>query len=155
MATKSVQDPAVQTLMAAAFSSLFLLRHGMASLFPVLTNPLWLPVMSMLIKLLAKAEPAAAFPSSVRAVKLAKAPGLKLIRQTCARRLSPIPPPVFTVLKMDISTQSTTGSGVKFCWTNTGNSSAKNYGEVVCLIDTNPVGTGGENCPSATPPSLS
>ncbi len=35
-----------------------------------------------------------------------------------------------------------TGAGVKFCWTNTGNSSAKNYGEVVCLIDTNPVGAG-------------
>jgi secreted PhoX family phosphatase len=35
-----------------------------------------------------------------------------------------------------------TGAGVKFCWTNTGNSGAKNYGEVVCLIDTNPVGAG-------------
>lgn len=34
------------------------------------------------------------------------------------------------------------GAGVKFCWTNTGNSSAKNYGEVVCLIDTNPLGSG-------------
>ena len=35
-----------------------------------------------------------------------------------------------------------TGAGVKFCWTNTGNSGAQNYGEVVCLIDTNPAGTG-------------
>lgn len=35
-----------------------------------------------------------------------------------------------------------TGAGVKFCWTNTGNSGAQNYGEVVCLIDTNPVGAG-------------
>jgi len=35
-----------------------------------------------------------------------------------------------------------TGPGVKFCWTNTGNSSAQNYGEVVCLIDSNPAGTG-------------
>lgn len=35
-----------------------------------------------------------------------------------------------------------TGSGVKFCWTNTGNAGAKNYGEVVCLMDTNPAGTG-------------
>ena len=35
-----------------------------------------------------------------------------------------------------------TGAGVKFCWTNTGNSGAQNYGEVVCLIDTNPVGSG-------------
>lgn len=34
------------------------------------------------------------------------------------------------------------GPGVKFCWTNTGNASANNYGEVMCLIDTNPVGTG-------------
>ena len=33
-------------------------------------------------------------------------------------------------------------AGVKFCWTNTGNENAKNYGEVVCLIDTNPVGNG-------------
>ena len=45
-----------------------------------------------------------------------------------------------------------TGSGVKFCWTNTGNSSAKNYGEVVCLIDTNPVGSGEKTVPSTTPP---
>ena len=41
-----------------------------------------------------------------------------------------------------------TGLGVKFCWTNTGNSSAKNYGEVVCLIDTNPAGSGRRNCSS-------
>lgn len=34
------------------------------------------------------------------------------------------------------------GPGVKFCWTNTGNASAKNYGEVMCLIDVNPVGSG-------------
>ena len=34
------------------------------------------------------------------------------------------------------------GPGVKFCWTNTGNSGAQNYGEIVCLIDTNPVGNG-------------
>jgi len=34
------------------------------------------------------------------------------------------------------------GPGVKFCWTNTGNESAKNYGEVVCITDTNPAGTG-------------
>ncbi|PPD42930.1 MAG: hypothetical protein CTY16_14335 [Methylobacter sp.] len=34
------------------------------------------------------------------------------------------------------------GAGVKFCWTNTGNESAKNYGEVLCLTDTNPAGTG-------------
>jgi hypothetical protein len=35
-----------------------------------------------------------------------------------------------------------TGTGVKFCWTNTGNETAKNYGEVFCITDTNPVGTG-------------
>jgi secreted PhoX family phosphatase len=34
------------------------------------------------------------------------------------------------------------GSGVKFCWNNTGNTSAQNYGEVICTIDTNPVGNG-------------
>jgi secreted PhoX family phosphatase len=34
------------------------------------------------------------------------------------------------------------GAGVKFCWNNTGNSGAQNYGETICLIDTNPVGTG-------------
>ncbi|CAA9892147.1 conserved exported hypothetical protein [Candidatus Methylobacter favarea] len=35
-----------------------------------------------------------------------------------------------------------TDAGVKFCWTNTGNSGAQNYGEVVCLIDANPAGSG-------------
>jgi hypothetical protein len=35
-----------------------------------------------------------------------------------------------------------TGAGVKFCWTNTGNTSAKNHGEVNCVIDTNPMGSG-------------
>ncbi|MGZ8153357.1 MAG: alkaline phosphatase PhoX [Methylovulum sp.] len=34
------------------------------------------------------------------------------------------------------------GPGVKFCWNNTGSSSAQNYGEVVCLIDTLPEGSG-------------
>ncbi|MGZ8195122.1 MAG: alkaline phosphatase PhoX [Methylosarcina sp.] len=34
------------------------------------------------------------------------------------------------------------GEGVRFCWTNTGNSGAQNYGEVMCLVDTNPGGTG-------------
>jgi Bacterial protein of unknown function (DUF839) len=34
------------------------------------------------------------------------------------------------------------GSGVKFCWNNTGNAGAQNYGEVICTIDTNPVGNG-------------
>lgn len=33
-------------------------------------------------------------------------------------------------------------AGAKFCWTDTGNAGAKNYGEVVCIIDTNPMGTG-------------
>lgn len=37
---------------------------------------------------------------------------------------------------------SYTGDGIRFCWTNTGNSSAQNHGEVMCLIDTNPGGTG-------------
>lgn len=41
------------------------------------------------------------------------------------------------------------GPGVKFCWTNTGNEGAKNYGEVVCLIDTNPAGTGEKTVPAA------
>ncbi|MGR8951656.1 MAG: alkaline phosphatase PhoX [Gammaproteobacteria bacterium] len=35
-----------------------------------------------------------------------------------------------------------TGDGVRFCWTNTGNNSAQNHGEVVCLTDTLPEGTG-------------
>lgn len=34
------------------------------------------------------------------------------------------------------------GPGYKFCWANTGNSDAENYAEVVCLTDTNPMGTG-------------
>jgi secreted PhoX family phosphatase len=34
------------------------------------------------------------------------------------------------------------GSGYRFCWTNTGNEGAENYGEVMCMIDTNPMGTG-------------
>ncbi len=34
------------------------------------------------------------------------------------------------------------GAGAKFCWTNTGNASGKNYGEVVCITDTLPEGTG-------------
>ncbi|MGR9087462.1 MAG: alkaline phosphatase PhoX [Gammaproteobacteria bacterium] len=34
------------------------------------------------------------------------------------------------------------GDGVRFCWANTGNTSAFNHGEVVCLIDTLPEGTG-------------
>jgi len=31
-----------------------------------------------------------------------------------------------------------TGAGVRFCWTNTGNKDAGNYGEVMCGIDSNP-----------------
>lgn len=31
-----------------------------------------------------------------------------------------------------------TGEGVRFCWTNTGNESSKNYGEVMCAIDSKP-----------------
>lgn len=34
------------------------------------------------------------------------------------------------------------GDGIKACWTNTGNAAAQNYGEVVCLTDTLPEGTG-------------
>ena len=34
------------------------------------------------------------------------------------------------------------GEGVRFCWTNTGNEGAENYGEVLCLVDTKPMGTG-------------
>lgn len=34
------------------------------------------------------------------------------------------------------------GPGVKFCWNNTGNASAQNFGEVICLLDANPIGTG-------------
>lgn len=32
-----------------------------------------------------------------------------------------------------------TGPGVRFCWTNTGSTSAGNYGEVMCLVDENPL----------------
>lgn len=31
------------------------------------------------------------------------------------------------------------GEGVRFCWTNTGNEGAKNYGEVICGIDADPL----------------
>ena len=34
------------------------------------------------------------------------------------------------------------GDGIRFCWTNTGNEGAKNYGEVLCMVDTRPMGTG-------------
>ena len=34
------------------------------------------------------------------------------------------------------------GAGIRFCWTNTGNEGAMNYGEVVCMVDTKPMGTG-------------
>lgn len=34
------------------------------------------------------------------------------------------------------------GAGYRFCWTNTGNEGAENYGEVMCMIDTTPLGTG-------------
>ncbi len=34
------------------------------------------------------------------------------------------------------------GLGAKFCWTDTGNAGAQNYGEVVCITDTLPEGTG-------------
>ncbi len=34
------------------------------------------------------------------------------------------------------------GDGVRFCWANTGNEGAENYGEVICLVDTKPMGTG-------------
>ncbi|MDQ1314053.1 MAG: hypothetical protein QG662_162 [Pseudomonadota bacterium] len=34
------------------------------------------------------------------------------------------------------------GPGYRFCWANTGNEAARNYGEVVCLIDENPMGGG-------------
>jgi hypothetical protein len=32
-----------------------------------------------------------------------------------------------------------TGPGVRFCWTNTGNESGKNYAEVVCGVDSRPL----------------
>jgi len=31
------------------------------------------------------------------------------------------------------------GPGVRFCWTNTGNEGARNYGEVMCAIDNDPL----------------
>ena len=31
-----------------------------------------------------------------------------------------------------------TGPGVRFCWANTGHKSSKNYGEVICGVDTDP-----------------
>ncbi|TNF07098.1 MAG: DUF839 domain-containing protein [Gammaproteobacteria bacterium] len=31
------------------------------------------------------------------------------------------------------------GEGVRFCWTNTGNEGAKNYGEVICGVDADPL----------------
>ncbi|WP_461482045.1 alkaline phosphatase PhoX [Porticoccus sp.] len=31
------------------------------------------------------------------------------------------------------------GEGVRFCWTNTGNEGAKNYGEVMCGVDSDPL----------------
>jgi secreted PhoX family phosphatase len=34
------------------------------------------------------------------------------------------------------------GPGIRVCWTNTGNEGAANYGEVVCIVDANPMGTG-------------
>ncbi|MFN3544041.1 MAG: alkaline phosphatase PhoX [Thiobacillus sp.] len=34
------------------------------------------------------------------------------------------------------------GPGYKFCWANTGNEGTSNYGEIVCIIDRNPMGTG-------------
>lgn len=34
------------------------------------------------------------------------------------------------------------GEGVRFCWTNTGNEGAGNYGEVLCMVDAKPMGTG-------------
>lgn len=34
-----------------------------------------------------------------------------------------------------------TGEGVRFCWANTGREAAENYGEVLCGIDSNPLGS--------------
>lgn len=34
-----------------------------------------------------------------------------------------------------------TGEGIRFCWANTGNEGAENYGEVLCGIDSNPTGS--------------
>jgi hypothetical protein len=43
------------------------------------------------------------------------------------------------------------GNGVKFCWTNTGNKDAENYGEVMCITDTKPLGTGNITISDKTP----
>jgi secreted PhoX family phosphatase len=45
---------------------------------------------------------------------------------------------------------SYTGPGIKACWTNTGNAGAQNYGEVVCLNDALPEGTGETSINDAT-----
>ncbi|MBK8815267.1 MAG: DUF839 domain-containing protein [Methylococcaceae bacterium] len=42
------------------------------------------------------------------------------------------------------------GLGAKFCWTDTGNAGAQNYGEVVCMTDTLPEGTGEKTVTDAT-----
>jgi len=34
-----------------------------------------------------------------------------------------------------------TGEGVRFCWANTGREAAENYGEILCGIDSNPLGS--------------
>lgn len=39
------------------------------------------------------------------------------------------------------------GEGIRFCWTNTGNEGATNYGEVLCMVDTKPMGTGTKVAP--------
>ena len=40
----------------------------------------------------------------------------------------------------DLHTDPTyTGVGVRFCWANTGHKSSKNYGEVICGVDTDPL----------------
>lgn len=49
---------------------------------------------------------------------------------------------------------SYTGSGAKFCWNNTGNEDAKNYGETFCLVDTNPVGTGEQTVDNPDSPTF-
>ena len=39
----------------------------------------------------------------------------------------------------DLHTDPTyTGPGIRFCWANTGHKSSKNYGEVICGVDTDP-----------------
>ena len=42
----------------------------------------------------------------------------------------------------DLHKDPTYQGGVRFCWANTGRSSAANYGEVICGIDETPLGTG-------------